>query len=82
MSTYIENWWNDIARITQKYSGKKEKRKKNYVPVSLGGMKIDAGNADCKGWKPICSILVRGIKSARTLRIVLHIPADYYEESV
>ena len=29
------------------------------VPVSLGGMKID-GNADCEGWRQICSNLARG----------------------
>jgi len=56
--------------------------KKKSVPLSLGGMKVDAGNADCEGWRHICSILVRGIKIARILRVVLHIPAEYYAEAV
>jgi hypothetical protein len=51
--------------------------KKKSVPVSLGGMKTDAGIAGCEGWRQMFSILVRGIKSVRILRVVLHIPADY-----
>jgi hypothetical protein len=51
--------------------------KKKFVPVSLGGMKIDAESAGCEGWRQIFSILVRGIKSVRILQVVLHIPADY-----
>lgn len=51
--------------------------KKKSVPLSLCGM-----NIDCEGWRQICSNLVSGIKSVRTLRVVLHIPADYYTESV
>ena len=61
---------------------KKKEKKKKAVSVALGGMKIDAGNADCEGWREICSNLVRAIKSVRTLRVVLHIPAHYYAESV